>query len=254
VTPALRTVVVDDEPLPRERIVTLVRQAPGLELVGEAATGTEALDRITALRPDLVFLDIQLPELDGFEVVEALGAEVAPHVVFVTAYDQHAVRAFEVDAVDYLLKPVQPERFAAAVARIRARVEQDAAAPSLPEARLRALLDRLGRTERRRFVVRRGSTHAFIDVDDVDWIDAQGNYVRLHVGTQAHLVRHTMKEVEAQLAASDFVRIHRSCIVRVSRIGTVEATGEGEYRVTMRDGTRLESSRGYAARIRELLR
>ena len=253
-TRVLRTLVVDDEPLPRERIVTLVRQSPGLELVGEAATGTEALDRILALAPDLVFLDIQLPELDGFEIMEALGAEVAPHVVFVTAYDQHAVRAFEVDAVDYLLKPVQPGRFAAAVERIRARVEKDAAAPALPDDRLRALLERLGRPERRRFVVRRGGTHAFIDVDDVDWIDAQGNYVRLHVGRQAHLARHTMKDVEEQLAASDFVRIHRSCIVRVSRIATVEATGEGEYLVTLRDGTRLESSRGYAPRIRALLR
>ena len=250
----LRTVVVDDEPLPRERIVTLVRATPGLELVGEAASGTEALDQIVALRPDLLFLDIQLPEMDGFEVVDALGDEAPPAMVFVTAYDEYAVRAFEVDAIDYLLKPVSPERFAAAVNRIRDRLPTPDGAISDQG---RDALKRLGQDRaaapRRRFVVRRGNTHSFVPVTDVEWIDAEGNYLRLHVGRQTHLVRLTMKTLEAELTPLDFVRIHRSMIVNIERIASVTPSGEGEYLVTLRNGTRLSSSRGYADRVRALL-
>lgn len=253
-TTVLRTLVVDDEPLPRERVVTLVRATPGLELVGEAASGTEALDQVVTLRPDLLFLDIQLPEMDGFEVVDALGDEAPPAVVFVTAYDEYAVRAFEVDAIDYLLKPVSPERFAAAVDRIRDRVTRPDAAIA---DRVREALSRLGPdrlpSPRRRFVVRRGNTHSFVPVSDVEWIDAEGNYLRLHVGRQTHLVRLTMKTLESELVAHDFLRIHRSLLVNIERIASVTPSGEGEYVVTLRDGTRLSSSRGYADRVRALL-
>jgi two-component system LytT family response regulator len=250
----LRTLVVDDEPLPRERSVTLVRATSGLELVGEAASGTEALDQVVALRPDLLFLDIQLPEMDGFEVVDALGGETPPAVVFITAYDEYAVRAFEVNAIDYLLKPVSPERFAAAVNRIRDRVPRPE--PDLAD-RIREALSRPGQERlaapRRRFVVRRGNTHSFVPVPDVDWIDAEGNYLRLHVGRQTHLVRATMKTLESELVAQDFVRIHRSMLVNIDRVASVTPSGEGEYLVTLRDGTRLSSSRGYADRVRALL-
>jgi two-component system LytT family response regulator len=250
----LRTLVVDDEPLPRERVVTLVRATPGLELVGEAASGTEALDQVVALRPDLLFLDIQLPEMDGFEVVDSLGGETLPAIVFVTAYDEYAVRAFEVNAIDYLLKPVSAERFAAAVGRIRDRV---ARADDDMAKRVRDALSRMTQARsaspRRRFVVRRGNTHSFVPVEHVDWIDAEGNYLRLHVGRQTHLVRLTMKTLESELVAHDFVRIHRSMLVNIERIASVTPSGEGEYYVTLRDGTRLSSSRGYADRVRALL-
>jgi two-component system, LytTR family, response regulator len=250
----LRTLVVDDEPLPRERVVTLVRETAGLELVGQATSGTEALDQIVALRPDLLFLDIQLPEMDGFEVVDALGDEAPPAVVFVTAYDEYAVRAFEVDAIDYLLKPVSAERFSAAVHRLRDRLTRPgvAIADRVRDALARAGQDRAP-TPRRRFVVRRGNTHSFVPVADVEWIDAEGNYLRLHVGRQSHLVRLTMKTLESELAAHDFVRIHRSILVNVDRIATITPSGEGEYVVVLRDGTRLGSSRGYADRVRALL-
>jgi two-component system, LytTR family, response regulator len=249
----VRVVVVDDEPLPRERVVALVRATPGLELVGEARSGPAALDLLVAQRPDLAFLDIELPELDAFELLEALGDDAPPAVIFVTAYDEYAIRAFDVSATDYLLKPVSAERFAAAVARARDRLARgDASAQERLQGAL-AALDR-HRGARRRFVVRRGGTHYFVSVDAVDWIDADGNYLRLHAGGRSHLVRHTMKEVEAELAPADFVRIHRSTLVNAARIAAVEPTGEGEYVVTMRDGTRLPSSRGYAPRLRALLR
>ena len=249
----LRVVVVDDEPLPRERVTALVRATPGLELVGEARSGPAALDAIVALAPDLAFLDIELPELDAFELLEALGDAAPPAVIFVTAYDEYAIRAFDVSATDYLLKPVSAERFAAAVGRARERLARGEA-PA--QERLQPALAQLDRHRggRRRFVVRRGTAHYFVRVDAVDWIDADGNYLRLHSEGRSHLVRHTMKAIEAELAGADFVRIHRSTLVNAARIAAVQPTGEGEYVVTLRDGTRLPSSRSYAPRLRALLR
>ena len=250
----LRVVVVDDEELPRQRVVDLVRAHPDLELVGQAGDGTTALDVIVERRPDLVFLDIQMPELDGFQVVAALEDEVLPAVVFVTAYDEYAIRAFEVDAIDYLLKPVTPERFGAAVARVLNRVERRDA--SLDES-IRTLAARA--MERRgvpatRFVARRGSKHYFVRVDDIDWIEAVGNYVRLHAGDRSHLIRETMKGMETKLDPGEFVRIHRSAIVALEHVGSIEAREHGEYLVTMRGGAKLVSSRAYSDRVRSLLR
>jgi two-component system LytT family response regulator len=252
----VRVVVVDDEALPRQRIVDLVLREPDLELVGTAEDGAGALDLIAEREPDLVFLDIQLPELDGFQVVSALGDEGLPAIVFVTAYDEYAIRAFEVDAVDYLLKPVSAERFAAAVARVRARLAEPARAAEIPNEALRAFAARIA-AERGRpvhFVARRGAKHYFVRVADIDWIDAVGNYVRLHTGDRSHLVRHTMKAVETQLDPSLFVRIHRSAIVAIGSIESIESREQGEYLVTLRGGARLVSSRGYSERVRKLLR
>lgn len=253
----LRTVVVDDEELPRQRVCDLVRQDPRLALVGEAGDGASALDVVAERRPDVLFLDVQMPELDGFQVVAALDADVLPAVVFVTAYDEYAIRAFEVDAVDYLLKPVTAERFAAAVARAAARLERrDPSLDMLVRALAARAAEERGAHGARapRFVARRGTKHYFVRAADVEWIEAEGNYVCLRTAEGSHLVRETMKGVEAKLDPARFVRIHRSIIVAVERIQSVEAREQGEYAVTMKGGARLASSRGYAERVRALLR
>jgi two-component system LytT family response regulator len=249
---AVRVMVVDDEPLARERVVALVRATPGIELVGEAAHGLEALDLIASLAPDLVFLDVEMPELDGFDVAAALEDDSAPGLVFVTAYEEYAMKAFEVDAIDYLRKPVTPERFDAAVRRAIGRLGRDrlsrAAVDRVVEAR-----DRDRGRRRSRFVVRRGSTHTFVPVSEVDWIDAVDNYLQLHVAGRVHLVRSTMKDVERQLDPSAFLRVHRSAIVNIARIVAVDSHPAGGYLVRLADGTRLRTSRQYASGVRALV-
>jgi len=249
----LRVVVVDDEELPRQRVSDLVRADSRLELVGQAEHGAAALDLIVECRPDLVFLDIQMPELDGFQVIAALDDDALPAVVFVTAYDEYAIRAFEVDAIDYLLKPVTAERFAAAVERVHDRIERRDGSVDNP---IRALASRAAEQRAMpttRFVARRGSKHYFVRVAEIDWIEAVGNYVRLQTGDKSHLIRETMKGVEARLDPGEFVRIHRSALVAVDRIQSIEAREQGEYLVTLQNGAKLVSSRGYSDRVRRLL-
>jgi two-component system LytT family response regulator len=248
----LRTLVVDDERLARERVTTLVRDRPELALIGEAQDGRTALDLIVEHQPDLVFLDIQMPELDGFQIIGALDGESLPAVVFVTAYDAYALRAFEVAAMDYLLKPVTAERFAAAVSRVLARTAQRLSGVSLHAFAEQAAAARAERPTR--FVARRGAKHYFVRVVDVDWIEADGNYVRVQTGETVHLIRDTMHGVEAKLDPEEFVRIHRSAIVAIDRIQSIEARESGEYLVTLRGGAKLVSSRGYSDRVRALLR
>lgn len=250
----LRTLVVDDEALPRQRVADLVRADSRLLLVGEADDGRAALDLIVEQRPDLVFLDIQMPELDGFQVIAALDDDVLPAVVFVTAYDVYAIRAFEMDAIDYLLKPINSERFEAAVTRVVARIGEPR---SVSEAAVRTAAARASETRAtpiQRFVARRGAKHYFIKTSDIDWIEADGNYLRLWTGDRSHLVRETMKAAEERLDTASFVRIHRSTIVAIDRIESIQAQETGDYLVTMMGGTKLSSSRGYADRIRGLLR
>ena len=245
-----RAVVVDDEDLARKRMCTLVAEHEELELVGEAATGAEALDLIVAAKPDIAFLDIQMPELDGLEVVQALDDDALPAVVFVTAFDQYAIDAFEVGAIDYLLKPVTEERFRASVARVLRRIagqESPQRLRDMPElTRERGYASRL--------VARRGNRHYFVRSADLEWLEAEGNYLRLHAAGATHLVRLTMKEAEARLDPAAFVRIHRSTMVALDRIASIEVGDSGEYVVTTTDGTRHQSSRSYSPRIRSLLR
>lgn len=250
----LRAVVIDDEQLPRQRVSDLVRAHPKLELAGTADHGAAALDVIVELRPDLVFLDIQLPELDGFQVISALGDDVLPAVVFVTAYDEYAIRAFEVDAIDYLLKPVTAERFGDAVERVLNRIDRREASLENPIRMLASRAEEQRRAPTTRFVARRGSKHYFVKVAEIDWIEAVGNYVRLQTGDKSHLIRETMKGLEGKLDPAGFVRIHRSAVVAVDRIQSIEAREQGEYVVTMRGGAKLVSSRGYSDRVRRLLR
>ncbi len=250
---AIRALIVEDEPLMRERLRGLLAEEPDVECVGECANGTEAVAAIDADRPDLVFLDVQMPGLDGFEVIEAVGVERMPATVFVTAYDRYALKAFEVQALDYLLKPFNRPRFREALGRARARLRQGPG-PEVQEL-LRGLLDDVRAASRppRRLVVRADSRITLVKPEEVDWVEAAGNYVRLHVGKDEHLLRATMDGVEAQLPAGQFVRIHRSTIVNLERIQALEPTFHGDYVIQLRDGTELPLSRTYRPALEKLL-
>ena len=245
-------VTVDDEPLSRERVSTLVRETAGLELIGDARNGLEALDVITRLEPDVIFIDVEMPELDGFGVISALDVGTAPAVVFITAYESYALQAFEIGAVDYLQKPVTRARFAAAVARVHERLGR--AAQQWRGVVAGAAQAQRARGFRTRFVVRRGNTHSFVPVDQVDWIDAADNYLQLHTGSRTHLCRGTMKQAEDELDPARFARLHRSAIVAIDRIATIRAAEAGTYDITLVTGAQMRSSRAYADRVRGLLR
>jgi two-component system LytT family response regulator len=249
----MRTLVVDDEPLARERLRSLLQSEPDVEFLGECANGREAVEAIKNLKPDLLFLDVQMPVLDGLGVVEEIGAEQMPAVVFVTAYDRYALRAFEIHALDYLLKPFDRERFQQALRRARERVQQTRSADV--SERLVALLEDGGRggpKPAERLVIKTGGRVFFVKTEDVDWIEAAGNYARVHVGTEAHLLRETMNALEERLDAEKFLRIHRSTIVNIERIQELQPWFHGDYVVILHDGTQLTLSRGYRQKIQEL--
>jgi two-component system LytT family response regulator len=234
----------------------LLARRPGYEIVGEASTGIETVDAVLSLSPDIVFLDIRMPELNGIEVAQALDAEdaAAPVIVFVTAHDEFALAAFDVSAADYLLKPVDRERFNRALDRVETRLSAARGAGLDPA--LRIVLEQLQsrRSYPSRFLVRATRGYYFVKADEVEWVDAQGNYVRLHAGGRAHMVRATMKSFERQLDGDRFVRIHRSAIVAIDCIQRLEPHQHGEYVVTLRDGARLTSSRAHSERLREMLK
>jgi two-component system LytT family response regulator len=252
----LRTLIVDDEPLARERVRMMLGMHDDVAVIGEVGDGQQAIDAIRQERPDLVFLDVQMPSVDGFGVLRALEGEIMPHVVFVTAYDQYALRAFEVHALDYVLKPFNAERFSQALQHARAAIaKRDDVEGSVDKVRLRSLVASLTaeQREKQRIVVKSSGRVFFVKVDDIDWIEAEGNYVRLHMGPQSHLLRETMKGMESVLDASQFIRIHRSTIVNADRIRELQPLFHGEYAVILRDGTRLVASRGPDNRLKKLL-
>ena len=251
--PPIRVVTVDDEPLARERVSTLVRETEGLELVAEGNNGIEALDLITRLEPDLVFVDVEMPELSGFGVIAALDTGRVPAVVFITAFERYALQAFEVGAVDYLQKPVTRQRFAAAVARAKERLDRRSADHWRSLVAGATVAER-SRGYRTRFVVRRGNTHHIVPAAQVDWMDVADNYLSLHVGPKTHLWRGTMKQAEDELDPDHFVRVHRSVIVAVDRILTVRSHDTGGHVIELKGGVQLRSSRQYADRVRALLR
>ena len=249
----IRALIVDDEPLGRERIRSLLRADAEVEIAGEAANGRAAVASIKKLKPDLIFLDVQMPEMDGFEVLESLDAEEMPAVIFVTAYDRYAVQAFEVHALDYLLKSFDRERFDAAVARAKSEITQRKEEGLQP--RLAALLEEL--QSRRKFVSRlviraAGRIH-FLRAEEIDWIEAADNYVRIHAGSDSHLLRETMQSLERRLDPAKFARIHRSTIVNVDRIREMQPLFHGDYAVRLHDGTELTLSRGYREKLQQPL-
>jgi two-component system LytT family response regulator len=250
-----RVVVADDEPLARERLRLLLSRHPAYEVVAECTDGDEALAAIEAKRPDVAFLDISMPGRTGVEVAGALLDDAeAPAIVFVTAYDQYALRAFEVSAIDYLVKPVDRERFEQMLVRVEKRIDRSGPGPL--GADVRALIDELRLTSGlpKRFVVRTPRGHYFVRAEDIETATADGNYVALSAGGRVHLVRETMKSFEAKVDPARFVRIHRSTIVCIDRIARIEALGHGAYRITMNSGGRFDSSPTYGQRIHALLR
>jgi two-component system LytT family response regulator len=265
----VRTLVVDDEPLARERLRGLLAPHGDLE-VQEAEDGPGALEAIAAWRPQLVFLDIHMPGQSGLEVAETLAQAGGPLpvLVFVTAYDAHALRAFDVSATDYLLKPVEPARFERALVRARERLGARAAEEGREERgerqedeplapAVRSLLEELrpSRERPRRFAVRDAKGDiTLVPAEQVDWVDAQGNYAQLHVGGRAHLLRMTMGELEGKLDPERFVRVHRSAIVNLDRVARLRALAHGEYLLTLQDGTEVRSSRSYSDRLQALVR
>jgi two-component system LytT family response regulator len=250
-TPRTRVLIVDDEPLARERLRTLLQEEPGFEIVGEAGDGTTGAESILALQPDLVFLDVQMPGADGFDVIEAVGADKMPFVVFVTAYDRYALRAFDVHALDYLLKPFDRERFKQALARARQQLDRNGNGEI--ERRLAAIVSDLrpAKAKTDRFVVKSGGRIFFVRTGEIDWIEAAGNYVKLHVGNDSHLIRETMNAVESKLTPEVFVRIHRCHIVNIEQVRELQPWFNGEYVVFLKNGTRLTLSRGYRERLQE---
>jgi two-component system LytT family response regulator len=245
--------VVDDEAMARERVVSMLRQEQDIELIGECSDGQQAVNAIAAQQPDLVFLDVQMPACDGFRVIEQVGPEKMPAVVFVTAYDEYAVRAFEVHALDYLLKPFGKERFQQALQHARAHVERRRAGDL--GKRLMALVQDIKPEPQRldRLVVKSAGRVFFLKTDDIVWIEAAGNYVRLHLAEDSHLFRETMNGIEARLDPRRFVRIHRSRIVNSDRIKELQPWFNGEYVVVLQNGTRLTLSRGYREKLQERL-
>lgn len=249
----MRVVIVDDEPLIRERLRSLLSAHPDATLIAECQDGAEAVETLRQRSPDLVFLDIRMPELNGFEVLDALPPGNQPAVVFVTAFDQYAITAFARNAVDYLLKPIDPARFDEALERQRSRLNALTARRGGDLAAVLAELRR-SRDYATRLVVRNGSVITFVPVADVDWIDAYGNYARLHVGSATHLMRESMERLINRLDPDRFLRIHRSTIVNTDRISRMEPYFHGEFVLTLRDGTRLISSRTRSAKLRDLSR
>jgi two-component system LytT family response regulator len=248
----LTTLLVDDEPLAREGLRMLLSQDPDVSAIHEAKDGAEAVALIRSMRPDLVFLDVQMPEMDGISVVAEVGADNMPAVVFVTAYDKYAIQAFEVNAVDYLLKPVTEERFNQALARAKSRLEVRAGNDASRQ--ILSLLETIASPHRslKRLAVRSAGKTFFVDVEDIDWIEAAENYVQLHVGRAAHLLHVTMNALEESLQAETFLRIHRSIIVNVRRIKELQPAQHGEYVVTLQDGTRLQSGRAWNDKVKAL--
>jgi two-component system, LytTR family, response regulator len=247
----LTTLIVDDEPLARAGLRLLLAADADVASIDEAARGDEAVARIVDRRPDLVFLDVQMPEMDGFSVLERVGAARMPAVVFVTAHDRYAIQAFDINAIDYLLKPVTEERFAQALVRAKARLQSADEA----SAQIRALLETLSSPTPHvtRVAVRSAARIFFVEVDDVDWIQAAENYVELHVGRASHLLHVSMSALERALDPTSFLRIHRSLIVNVRRIRELEPAQHGEFVVTLKSGVRLQSSRTYHHKIKALL-
>jgi len=248
----VRTIVVDDEPLARERLMKLLRAEPEIEIVGEAANGRAAVDLIRKEKPALAFLDVQMPELDGFGVLTELDESERPAVVFVTAYDKFALKAFEVHAIDYLLKPFDKARFQTALRRALDHLARPQ--PDKVQEQLSALLSELRPTapQSDRIAVKTDGRVVFIKMADIDWVEAADNYVSLHVGKDSHLVRETMTNFETRLPRERFIRISRSTIVNMERIKELQPMFHGEYAVILRDGTRLTLSRSHRDKLQQL--
>ena len=267
----IRALIVDDESLAREVLLVMLGEDPEIEVIAECRNGREAVAMIRDESPDIVFLDIQMPEMDGFQVIEEIGAAQMPVTVFVTAYDKHALRAFEAHALDYLLKPFDHDRFNTALQRAKTFVRQqklgeisESLFAVLQDMKLKtsestADADRTkpesaaGKEPIDRVVIKSGGRIYFLKTEEIDWVEGAGDYLSLHSGSQTHLIRETMSNFHAKLDAKKFLRIHRSTIVNIERIKDIRPLFKGEYVITLTGGARLKSSRGYRRELQPLL-
>lgn len=247
----MRVLIVDDEPLARRGVLARLRKFSDVEIVGECADGESAVESILSLQPDLVFLDVQMPGIDGFDVIRALPTHQLPAIIFLTAYEEHALRAFEVHALDYLLKPLDDERFAVAVSRARAQLDTTRKAELV--GRMLQSLDQDAGRYVSRFLVRVGSRIQIVLVEDLEWIAAAGDYSEFHTRQATHLLRESMNTLERKLDPEKFARIHRSRIVRLDQILELRSIENREYVVKLRDGSQHRSSRTYADRLERWL-
>jgi two-component system LytT family response regulator len=249
----VRTLIVDDEPLARRRLRAILADEADIEIVGEAASGRAAVKTIAELRPDLLLLDIQMPGMDGFEVLEEIADEHQPVIVFITAHDEHALRAFEVQAIDYVLKPVIEDRLRAAVRRAVTRLREHRQA-DLSDAMSR-LLDRVRRSRgATRLAVKNDRGVALVPLAEIHWIEADGDIVKLHTAKGAQILRTTMADLEARLAGGPFARVHRSAIVNTDQIQEIQPLFKGGYEIVLKNGARLRSGRLYRANVQALMR
>jgi two-component system LytT family response regulator len=233
----IRTLIVDDEPLARSNLAVLLRLDPEIEIVSECGSGVDAPREIRAAKPDLLFLDVQMPECDGFDVLELLGAEVPSAIIFVTAFDQYALRAFEAGALDYLLKPFDNARFDRALARAKEKIAQGKGLPK----------------KLQRLTIKGAGQVAFVSLSEIDWIEAADYYAALHVGEKTHLLRRSMSELEQDLDPTTFCRIHRSTIVNLDRVRGLKLSEDGDYQVLLKNGTELRMSRRYRKQLQSRL-
>jgi len=249
----IRTVIIDDEELGRERLRALLAKEPEVELIGEAADGRSGVLLLEKLKPELAFLDVQMPELDGFEVLQAIDEAARPSVVFVTAHDKFALKAFDVHAVDYLLKPFDRERFRTALQRAVVKVRARSGGDSDPA--LKAVLEEAKPSAKplERLVVKTDGRVLLIKVDELDWVEAADNYVNLHIGKDAHLMRETMSSLESRLPPAKFMRISRSTIVNLERVQELQPMFHGEYVVVLKTGAKLTLSRTYRDKLDQLV-
>ncbi len=259
-TRKIRALIVDDEPLARRGIRQQLKCAADVEIVNEAGNGADALAAIEKYHPDLVFLDIQMPLLDGFSVVEKIAVSDLPEIIFVTAFDEYAIKAFEINALDYLLKPIDPERFQKTLERVRERIktEQTGDLDRKLSALLQSLESAKSNAERpaflERIVIKEQGRIVFLDVNEINWIGSEGNYVKLHTKTKTYLLRETMDNLESKLNPQNFLRLRRSTIVRIAEIKELQPLFKSEFVVVLKDGTNLSSSRRYRQNLDALLK
>lgn len=260
--PTIRTLIVDDEPEARLGLRTLLESDEEISVIGECSGGKEALNAISLYKPDLVLLDIQMPDMNGFEVIKNVDAELLPVVIFVTAYDQYSLKAFEVHAIDYILKPFTNRRFYEAISQAKEKIRSQKDLSKLTE-RMNALLEKFDEKPHRianisptylqRIAVKEGDRITFLNVEHIDWIEAADNYICIHVGHKKYLLRSKLGDIEKQLDPNQFLRIHRSRIVRIDGIREMVPLGSGDCILVLKDGTELTSSRTYREKRRQLL-
>jgi two-component system LytT family response regulator len=249
----IRTLIIEDELVARKRMKRLLADDSEIEIIGECADGREAVITIQKLKPDLIFLDIQIPELDGFDVLKAIKIEQMPFVIFVTAFNKYAIKAFEFHALDYLLKPFEPERLQSSLDRVKKQIRQENNGDL--ETRLRSLLESVKSEPKyqERLAIKSGGDILFLKTDEIDWIEPAGNYLRLHVGKESHLLREALGGLESRLDPKKFVRIQRSIIVNATRIKKLHPLFRGEYVVVLQNGIRLTSTQGYRDKLSGLI-